>query len=77
MYIDTNVQLAIAAARQVTTLRSFLLPPRRHVSGCVFNVIIAACQTDINVLCLQIRKAGKTVHIVVPDATEYRRSYKL
>lgn len=40
MYIDTNVQLAIAAARQ-------------------------------------IRKSGRTVHIVVPDATEFKRSYKL
>jgi len=27
--------------------------------------------------CMQIRKSGKTVHIVVPDATEFKRSYKL
>ena len=41
MYIDTNVQLAIAAARQLS------------------------------------EKGGLRVHILVPDQTEFNRSYKM
>jgi hypothetical protein len=72
MYIDTNVQLAIAAARQVTShgachpLQMDGVPPVPLLRSSLTFAVLP-----------QIRKAGKTVHIVVPDATEFKRSYKL
>ena len=72
MYIDTNVQLAIAAARQVICRGAcHLLQKDGMLPVPMPNTLLTSA------LLPQIRKAGKTVHIVVPDATEFKRSYKL
>ena len=68
MYIDTNVQLAIAAARQV---RLYMPMAKKLLQHSVRPDTHQAMQR------VQIRKSGRTVHIVVPDATEFKRSYKL
>lgn len=72
MYIDTNVQLAIAAARQVTCCGAC------HPMQKDGMQLLPLPSNSLTLAVLpQIRKAGKTVHIVVPDATEFKRSYKL
>ena len=79
MYIDTNVQLAIAAARQVC---GCLVPPAAASPTALFGILYtqqsSLCGlTGVSQSSQLSQKAGLRVHILVPDQTEYNRSYKL